>query len=165
MRINFNKVICINLASVNAQQLFSICEAYSIGFEAAFKSKKEGTQMEWLDDERNVVAYVFEDKFYIGCHYSNVVKKDYDKIRNVKPVKTPKIPKTDVTLNNYKAFLSEGYEIRTKSLDSLIEHKLRQKEIPIIFDVDTILDKINKYGMLSLTKEEIDFLDNIKPSD
>lgn len=161
MRINFNKVICINLASVNAQQLFSICEAYAIGFEAAFKSKEAGTQMEWLDGERNVVAYIFKDVFYIGRHYSDVVKKDYDKIRDVKPVKTPKTPRTDVTLNNYIDFLSKGYDIRIKSLDSLIEHKLRQDEIPIIFDMDVILDKINRYGISSITDEERDYMDNL----
>jgi hypothetical protein len=35
-------------------------------------------------------------------------------------------------------------------------------EIPtnIIFDIDTILEKISKFGIDSITKEERDFLDN-----
>jgi S-adenosylhomocysteine hydrolase len=87
---------------------------------------------------------------------------------DIKPVKTPKFPKTDQALNNYISFLKEGFDVRIPAIDSLIEHKLREQErykeiqqIPVILDMDIILDKINNYGISSLTEEEKDYMDNI----
>ena len=34
-------------------------------------------------------------------------------------------------------------------------------ELPVVLEVDSILDKIGKYGINSITKEEKDFLDNL----
>lgn len=163
MRIDLKKIICINLASLNAQQLFSICETYFIGFEALYKSKKIGVEMEWLNEDRDVVAYIFNGEFNIAEKFCSLNKKEYDGIKKIKPVKTPKIPKTDISINNYKAFLDEGYNIRTPSMDSLIIHKEKeqQEKLPVILDIDIILDKINKYGISSITEEEIRFLNNI----
>lgn len=47
---------------------------------------------------------------------------------------------------------------RLKSMNS-IEMK---KEPNVIFNVDSILEKISKYGIESISKEEKDFLDGIK---
>lgn len=171
MRINFNKVICINLRSSNEQQLFAICETYLYHFEALHKNKMDGMHIVWLDSEARYIAYTYNDdvdRLYLGKLYKDVVKKDYDRIKDVKPVKTPKLPRTDQALNNYIEYLKEGYDIRIPAIDSLIVHKLKEQErykeiqqIPIILDMDVILDKINKYGMSSLTEEEKDYMDNI----
>lgn len=171
MRINFNKIVCINLRSSNAQQLFAICETYLFSFEGLHKDKIDGVNTVWLDSQARYIAYTFNDdvdRLHMGQFYKDVIKKDYDRIRDVKPVKTPKFPRTDQALNNYIGYLKEGYDIRIPAIDSLIVHKLKEQErykeiqqIPIILDMDVILDKINKYGMSSLTEEEKDYMDNI----
>jgi len=172
MRVNFNKVTCINLKSVNQQQLLAICETYLFGFEGLLIDKKEGMNLIWLDSEARTVAYTYTgdwgEVLVKGSYYNGMIKKDYDRIMDIKPVKTPKFPKTDQALNNYIAFLKEGFDVRIPAIDSLIEHKIREQErykeiqgLPVILDMDIILDKINKYGITSLTDEEKDYMDNI----
>jgi len=172
MRVNFNKVTCINLKSVNQQQLLAICETYLFGFEGLLIDKKEGMNLIWLDSEARTVAYTYTgdwgEVLVKGSYYNGMIKKDYDRIMDIKPVKTPKFPKTDQALNNYIAFLKEGFDVRIPAIDSLIEHKIREQErykeiqgLPVILDMDIILDKINKYGISSLTDKEKDYMDNI----
>ena len=173
MKINFNKIICLNLASVNAQQLFAICETYLIGFEELYKRKTETrVSMYWVIETNgvyNIVAYVIDGFFFMGQDYKNTSKEDIDKIKKIKPIKTPKMPKTEQALNNYKSFLEEGYDIRTPSMDSkLIFYEKRRELIkqmlsePSVLETDAILDKIGKYGIDSITDEERNYLDNIK---
>ena len=174
MRVNFNKIICINLKSCNAQQLLAICETYFFGFEALLENKKDGVNLMWLDSEARTVAYTYIDDWgevllVKGEFYEGMVQKDYDKIIDVKPVKTPKFPRTDQALNNYIAFLKEGFDVRIPSIDSLIEHKIKEQErykemqqLPVILDMDIILDKINMHGISSITDEEKEYLNNIK---
>lgn len=178
MRLNFNKVICVNLASVNAQQLFSICEHYLLGFEVLHKSKEMGIQMEWIDGDKNIIAFMYDGYFRVNEMYADLVKKDYDRIQEVKPVKTPKMPTSETSINNYSAYLREGYDIRTPSMDARVLHLQRRiaalkaelaaeaelereiENLDEILEVDAILDKIGKYGITSITKNERDFLDN-----
>ena len=173
MKINFDKIICINSGSLNAQQLFAVCETYLIGFEAAYEAKMAGVTMEWLNEDRDVVAYVCDGKFTIAQKFNPLSKKEYDRLKKIQPVKTPKMPKTNVSLNNYKAFVKEGYDIKTKSMDSKLNSiqksyseptqdvivEVVKIDLPVVLEVDAILDKIGKYGMSSITKEEKDFLD------
>lgn len=174
MKINFDKIICINSGSLNAQQLFAVCETYLIGFEAMHSSKMSGVTMEWLTEDRETIAFVLDGQFIIGDKFIPLSKKEYDRIKKIKPVKTPKMPKNASALKNYKAFLSEGYDIKTKSLDNKINHISKIKELPVVVEVvetkielpvvlelDAILDKISKYGIESITKEEKEFLDNL----
>ena len=139
MKINFDKIICINSGSLNDQQLFAVCETYFIGFEAMRESKMSGVTMEWLDEERETVAFVLDDQFIIGPKYNPLSKKDYDRIKKIKPVKTPKMPKTTSALNNYKAFLSEGFDIKTKSMDSklnfLESKKVEEQHVAAVSEV------------------------------
>lgn len=172
MKINFDKIICINSGSLNAQQLFAVCETYRIGFEAVYESKMAGVTMEWITEDRDVIAYVINGKFIIGEKFNPLSKKEYDRIKKIKPVKTPKMPKGDSTLGNYKAFVSKGYEIGTKSIDSKIAKvasidqisdvviEESKFDLPVVLEIDAILDKIGKYGISSITAEERSFLDN-----
>ena len=172
MRINFNKIICINLKSANQQQLLAICETYLFSFEGLCKDKIDGVNTVWLDSQARYIAYTFNDdvdRLNMGKFYKDVVKKDYDRIRDVKPVKTPKFPRTDQALNNYIAYLKEGYDVQIPAIDSLIVHKIKEQErykelqkLPVVLELDAILDKINKYGMSSITEDEKNFLDNLK---
>ena len=172
MRINFNKIICINLKSVNTQQLFAICETYFIGFEVLCKSKSMGIDMKWITEDRQTIAYVVNGYFYMNDDFS-ISKEDQEKIKTIKPLKTPKMPKTELAVNNYKAYLAEGYDIRTPSMDSKLlffeakreearqgKYKEVKQELPVVLETDAILDKIGKYGIESISEEERNYLDN-----
>ena len=177
MKINFDKIICINLTSLNAQQLFAVCETYFIGFEELYRRKTETkVSMYWIS-EGKIVAFIIGGFFRLGTDFASLSKEDQDKIKAIKPVKTPKMPKTEQTLRNYKAFLAEGYDIRTPSMDSklynlesrkdsvyvkdVVEDVVEVKQdLPVVLEVDAILEKIFKYGIASITAEEKDLLDN-----
>ena len=173
MRINFNKIICINIASLNAQQLFAICETYLIGFEELYKRKTETkVSMYWVTEtDKAIVAYVIGGFFFMSTDYKAVSLEDQEKLKKMQPIKTPKMPKTEQAVNNYKAFLEEGYDIRTPSMDSkLVFFEEKRKEaraviearanLPVVLETDAILDKIGKYGIGSITEKEREFLDN-----
>ena len=173
MRINFNKIICINIVALNAQQLFAICETYLIGFEEMYKRKTETkVSMYWITGNGVVVAYMIDSFFFMGTDYKNTSLEDQAKLKKIQPIKTPKMPKTEQAVNNYKAFLEEGYDIRTPSMDSKLvffeakreearQVKIESKiELPVVLATDAILDKIGKYGIDSITTEERNFLDN-----
>lgn len=171
MRINFNKIICINIASLNAQQLFAICETYLIGFEELYKRKTETkVSMYWVKD-KDIVAYVIGGFFFMSTDYKTVSLEDQERLKKMPPIKTPKMPKTEQAVNNYKAFLEEGYDIRTPSMDSKLaffEEKRKEARaviearanLPVVLETDAILDKIGKYGIGSITEKEREFLDN-----
>jgi hypothetical protein len=161
------------MATLNAQQLFAICETYLIGFEEMYKRKTETkVSMYWITDNGVIVAYMIDSFFFMGTDYKNISLEDQAKLKKIQPIKTPKMPKTEQAVNNYKAFLEEGYDIRTPSMDSKLVYfeskreEARQGkpeeviEIPIVLETDAILDKIGKYGIDSLSKEERNFLDN-----
>jgi hypothetical protein len=40
-----------------------------------------------------------------------------------------------------------------------IEIQILRESLPVVFEVDAILEKINDYGISSITKEEREFLD------
>ena len=161
------------MAALNAQQLFAICETYLIGFEEMYKRKTETkVSMYWITGNGVVVAYMIDSFFFMGTDYKNTSLEDQAKLKKIQPIKTPKMPKTEQATNNYKAFLEEGYDIRTPSMDSKLvffeakreearQGKIEPKiELPIVLETDAILDKIGKYGIDSITTEERNFLDN-----
>jgi hypothetical protein len=174
MRINFDKIICINLEALNTQQLFAICETYLIGFEEMYKRKTETKVSKYWVVDNKIVAYVIEGFFFMGTDYKSTSLEEQTRLKKMTPIKTPKMPKTEQALNNYKAFLEEGYDIRTPSMDSKllyfetkreetrqVKNKEVKIELSVVLETDAILDKIGKYGIDSITIEERNFLDNI----
>jgi hypothetical protein len=171
MKINIDEIICINLKSINTQQLFAICETYFLGFELLYRIKIRGIiSMSWINfNGKDTVAVITSGFFEVN--FPNISVEDQEKLKALKPLKTPKMPKTASALNNYKAFLAEGYDIRTPSMDSKLAaiEAAKQREIeierikeslPVILEVDAILEKISEYGISFITKEEKEFLDN-----
>ena len=156
---------------MNAQQLFAICETYLIGFEELYKRKTETkVSMYWVKD-KDIVAYVIGGFFFMSTDYKTVSLEDQERLKKMQPIKTPKMPKTEQAVNNYKAFLEEGYDIRTPSMDSKLaffEEKRKEARaaiearanLPVVLETDAILDKIGKYGIGSITEKEREFLDN-----
>ena len=169
LKFNIKNVICIPIKSMNEQQLFAVSESYTIAFTALMSFKEDGFEKIWLDkDGEYIIASEFGGEFSINSLYCPITKKDKDSIIKVKPIKPPKMPKDDRSVRAYKHYLSEGFDIKTKSLDRKdkyfegIEEAEVVEEIKqeVILDVDIILDKISKLGIKALSKEEKDFLDN-----
>lgn len=168
-KINLDKIICINLKSSNAQQLFSISETYGFSLEILYEMKLNATNMIWVAEDGLLIAYTEYDHFSpdqveIRLQVA-LTKKEYDRLKKITPIKTPKMPKDEETLNSYKALLSKGYDIKTLSMDSklaAIELKGQKESLPVILEVDAILEKISKYGIESITSEEKKFLDSLK---
>ena len=95
------------MAALNAQQLFAICETYLIGFEELYRRKTETkVSMYWIN-EKEIVAFIIDGFFFMGTNYKDTSKEDQDRLKKIQPIKTPKMPKTEQALNNYKAFLKE----------------------------------------------------------
>jgi hypothetical protein len=169
MKINIDEIICINLKTLNAQQLFAICETYFLGFELLYRIKMRGIiSMSWINfNDKDTVAVISSGFFEVN--FPNISMADQEKLKALKPIKTPKMPKTASALNNYKAFLAKGYDIRTPSMDSKLvaietakqrEIEILKESLPVVLETDAILEKIAKHGLSSISKEEKDFLDN-----
>jgi hypothetical protein len=194
---NIDKVVCINLKNMDLRQIFSISETYSWDFEVLVADKNTGSNKLYvLTDTGDVIGMeeqlmckytnkLHEPQFMVFTEFSPVTKKIYDRLKNMKPVKVPKVPKTERSINTYLRLLEKGYDIRMPSFDRYIEYlknnqvdnsnqveeesdnvdeivtESKKSKKEIILEVDTILDKISKSGIDSLTKEEKDFLDNL----
>jgi len=167
LKFNIKNVICIPIKSMNEQQLFAVSETYTIAFTALMTFKKDRFEKIWLDkDGEYIIASEFDGEITINSIYCPITKKDRDSVIKVKPIKPPKMPKDERSVGAYKHYLSEGFDIKTKSLDRKDKYfEIEEAEIveeikEVILDVDIILDKISKLGIKALSKEEKDFLDN-----
>ena len=80
--------------------------------------------------------------------YVQFIEQNHKKsfLYSLKPLGTPKLPKA-----------------RKPQVETVVETVSKKVivELPVVLEVDSILDKIGKYGINSLTKEEKDFLDNL----
>jgi hypothetical protein len=88
--------------------------------------------------------------------FSPVTKKIYDRLKNMKPVKVPKVPKTERSLNTYLYLLEKGYDIRMVSFDRYIE-SLRNKQSEnndVLITED--LSKLRKRDFQSLIDDALD---------
>ena len=163
MSQNFDRdrVICISLKSHNEQQLFSIAEKYALSFEVLVEMKADGFTKIWVESSGNfVIACIhkdYSDWFIVKDNFDPMSEQDSDFLKKIKQVKVPKMPKTELAKNNYKAFLNEGYNIKVESIDRPIR---RKKKLIEVLDLDAILDKINQSGIESLTANENEFLNN-----
>ena len=79
--------------------------------------------------------------------YVQFIEQNHKKsfLYSLKTLGTPKLPK-----------------VKKQQVETLVETvKKVVVELPVVLEVDSILDKIGKYGINSITKEEKDFLDNL----
>lgn len=150
IRFDKDKVVCISLKSHSDEQLSAICDRFSLSLDALLSLKSEGIFKVWFEQGGEyLIAFTALD----APDYLNVCGNFSDFANNltmimflksIKQVPTPKIRKAQVV--SEKACVSKPV---AKSLD-----------LPIVLEVDAILDKISKYGIASISKEEKDFLDS-----
>jgi len=167
MKINLNKVICVDLMKWNDQLINEFADYFGLNGEALCNNKKDGVKKYYISTEiedlntgfyggHNVVAMEFTDKPKVntGGH----VTKHNLKL-NV-PFTTREIKK----LREIEPFDFVKFRKR-KNIEASEKRKLKkleeQKSIEVNLDIDSILDKISKYGINSLSKQEKDFLDGL----
>lgn len=126
-------------------------------------SKKFNVDIDVLIEMRDVkkakAVYINLDGEYLICYkdkdnnlvffptYIQFIEQNHKKtfLYSLKTLGTPKLPK-----------------VKKPQVETLVETvKKVVVELPVVLEVDSILDKIGKYGINSITKEEKDFLDNL----
>jgi hypothetical protein len=156
------KVIVIDLTKYNDSQLVIISNQLKVVDSlkiAKFlsKTKKDGSIRAWyLPEMDEFLCGQYNRKIDdLGCSYKNMVfnedikislsKKDKDFLLKMKPtVFDTKVKKSVV---------------KESIVEKLVD--IEVVKLPIVLEVDVILDKISQFGINSITKEERDFLDNL----
>jgi len=151
MKFNINKVICISLKSHNEQQLKAISEVYKLDFNTLVKVKDSLSKI-WIEaggDYAIAFVTVDSDVPQVSENFCPITKKEKDSLYKIRPIKTPKMPKVSRVVDT-----KVEDELSNVFIEDLIS------DLDVILDVDTILEKITNKGIKSLTKAELDFLDN-----
>ena len=171
---NIDKVICINLKTMDLRQIFSIAETYSWGFEVLVSDKNTGSNKLYIESDTGEVIGMEEQlmckytnklhdpQFMVFNKFSPVSKKIYDRLKNMQPVKVPKVPKTERSINAYLYFLEKGYDIRMVSFDRYIE-SLRNKQSEdneVLITED--LSKLRRKDLQSLIDDALDRKDYVE---
>ena len=166
--MDFSKIICIEVKKYNESQLVKICEA--LGFDAYPPSDEYFT----LIDNYKVIERVYlipgepgpfalkykkgvgvnspnplyKDILFIYKRYSGLSKKEKDRLLKIEP--------TDFSNKGLKKFLNKDLvEVSVNKVEKSVKNTVS------VLELDVILDKIGKFGINSLLKEEKDFLDNL----
>ena len=153
MKFNINKVICINLKSHNDQQLKAISEVYKLDFKTMVELKSDASKI-WVEAGGDyLIAFTTTDSDtpQIATRFCPITKKEKDALYKIQPIKTPKMPKAPRVVETK---VDNTVEVSNVFIEDLIA------DFDVVLDVDTILEKITNKGMKSLTKVELDFLNN-----
>ena len=153
MKFNINKVICINLKSHNDQQLKAISEVYKLDFKTMVEIKSDLSKI-WVEASGDyLIAFTTTDSDtpQIATRFCPITKKEKDALYKIQPIKTPKMPKSPRVVETK---VDNTVEVSNVFIEDLIA------DFDVVLDVDTILEKITNKGMKSLTKVELDFLNN-----
>ena len=100
-------------------------------------------------DSEHIIGYKDKnDKMVYSTIYKQFIQQNFKEtfLYSLKPLGTPKLPK--VRKPKFETFV-----------ETLVDIEVVQ--LPVVLELDVILDKIGKYGINSITKEEKDFLDNL----
>lgn len=142
MNINIKNVICIDLRPLSGKSLKRVAESLNISFSQLDGFKKSGIIKVWTEaDSEFYIAFQKKgEDIRIQKEYCPMSKRETKQLSNITPI-TYQSTKTKVNVSSF-----------TKSV---VDKK-------VILDLDVILDKISSNGIDSLTKEELNFLKNIK---
>jgi len=141
MKLRERNITLIDLKKYNDDQLTRISEIVGLVDGSLQLDKKEGITKVWFDfDSKVLIAFIDNNVFgsYKGLVTNSdlkLSKKEKDYLLNMKPTEFNTKKKKEV------------------SVDIIT--------LPVVLELDSILDKIKDYGIDSLVKEEKDFLDNL----
>jgi hypothetical protein len=142
------------MKSHNDKQLKAISEVYRIDFNALIRIKSNASKV-WVESDGDyIIAFttIDSDTPQVATRYCPITKKERDALLKIQPIKTPKMPKATKVVNTK---VDNTVEFSNVTIDDLIP------DFDVILDLDTILEKISAAGMKSLTKPELEFLNNL----
>ncbi len=147
--MNRNKVICIDLRKFNNEQLTKVSNIVGLVDGCLQENKKNGFIKIFLDDEnKNFIGSLLKNPnplhrnykgLEISSDYSYLSKKDSEFLLNM--------PATSFDLK------------KSKVPELIVEKNSKSPILKEILEVDVILEKIFKYGLSSLSKNEKEYLD------
>jgi len=163
--MDFSKIICIEVKKYSESQLVKICEA--LGFDAYPPSDEYFTLVNIYKGIERVYVIpgepgpfalkykkefseygLYKDILFIYKRYSGLSKKEKDRLLKIEP--------TDFSNKGLKKFLNKDLvEVSVNKVEKSVKNTVS------VLELDAILDKIGKFGINSLLKEEKDFLDNL----
>ena len=149
--LNLDNVICINLKSVNLNQLFAICVEYGLNFKKLSDDKKAFIKI-WTEvssDDKFRLVSLSSDTLYSDCR---LLDEQIENIQKIKPIKTPKIKKTTEVLNEYKMLVGQGYDLYIPSLDQKLG---LGKTYELVSGNNIKLDQISKSELENLMQEAV----------
>lgn len=154
LRIDRDKVFCVSLKSHSDAELKLISDLYLVSYDSLLELKEEGCQKVWLHRGGDwLIAFTTKkhpDFINICTNYSkNATGDDRLFLRNIKQVPTPKSKKKN--RDSDSCSIAASFDA-PKSAKSAFKSTSK-------LDVDAILEKIFKFGIESMTKEEKAFMD------
>jgi hypothetical protein len=123
-------IICVDLTILNDAEIKDFCVAYELMYETILDFRKKTYAKLWLTKDGVLIAF-------------NLIKENDFEIDDYE------------TIRLFNKFLPE-LESSTKVYAPKVYAPIK---VPIILEVDAILEKISKYGIDGITIEERDFLD------
>jgi hypothetical protein len=150
MNIDINKIVHLDLRSKNGKKFSNT----RLEFIADFLSIDTNFLIDLSDKYDNVwlINGDVTSLVYATCGVSaysfQPFNVEYDVVKDIKAVEVPKTP-----AQTKKVKVAKTNEVSNVFIEDLIGS--------VDLDVDDILDKISATGMASLTKRELEFLNNL----
>lgn len=143
-----DKVVLISL-NMSDEHLAVYSNKFGISLNDLISYRGDAKSLYLNLDSEHIIGYKDKnDKMVYSTLYKQFIQQNFKEsfLYSLKPLGTPKLPK--VRKPKFETFVESVVDIEVVQL-------------PVILELDSILDKIGKYGINSITKEEKDFLDNL----
>jgi hypothetical protein len=162
MNIDITKIVHLDLRNKNGKKFSDtrikfIANHLQLDVDFLISLVDKFTTVWFIYDNDNtnlVLARTGDIGLSVFQPYSKILTDaDYDVIKAISPVEVPNTP-----TQTKKVKVSKTNEVKIDEVSNIfIEDLIGSVEL----DVDTILDKISDSGMASLTKREVEFLNNL----
>ena len=160
MNIDITKIVHLDLRNKNGKKFSNtrikfIADHLKLDTDFLFSLVEKFKTVWFIYDNDNtnlVLARTGDIGLTVFQPYSKILTdSDYDFIKAIIPVEIPKTPAQTKKVKEVKV-------VKTNEVSNIfIEDLIGNVEL----DVDVILDKISATGMTSLTKRELEFLNNL----
>ena len=143
-----DKVVLISL-NMSDEHLAVYSNRFSVSLSDLINYRGVAKSVYLNLDSEHIIGYKDKnDKMVYSTVYKQFIQQNFKEsfLYSLKPLGTPKLAKARKP--KFETFVESVVDIEVVQL-------------PVVLELDSILDKIGKYGINSITKEEKDFLDNL----
>ena len=150
MTLRERNITLIDLKKYNDVQLTRISEIVGLVDGSLQWEKERGTEKIWFDFDNKMLIAIFDKEIfdsYKGLATNSdlkLSKKEKDYLLKMKPTE----------------FNTKKKKVRKEVVSDVVD----VVTLPVVLELDAILDKIKDYGIDTLVKEEKDFLDELSKS-